>query len=126
LPAAAQSTSMDDQVAALERSHLEEALRATDWNVSHAAARLGIARNTLRYRMSKHGLTPPAQPARPRSRSSAVSPPASDLTVPKTGGPHSQTVEWQRQRITFVQTTAGACSVEAPASDLGRLMQEVL
>src|SRR5262249_20220630 len=33
-----------------ERAHLQEALKATGWNVSRAAARLGISRNTIRYR----------------------------------------------------------------------------
>ena len=124
--AVAQSASVDDQVAALERSRLEEALRATNWNVSHAAARLGMARNTLRYRMSKHGLVPPGQPARPRSPRSVASHPASDVTTPTVASAPSRTIEWERRRITFVQTTIGTGSVEAPASDLGRLMEEVL
>ena len=40
-----------------ERARLLEALEATDWNLSRAAARLGLPRNTLRYRLDKHGLT---------------------------------------------------------------------
>jgi DNA-binding NtrC family response regulator/tetratricopeptide (TPR) repeat protein len=114
-PIAAQSGSMDEQVAALERSHLEEALQATNWNISHAAERLGIARNTLRYRMSKHGLTPPSKHAVPRSRPAAAAP-----------SPRSRSIEWERRRITFVQTEIGAGNLEATASDIARLMEEVL
>ena len=50
-------------------AHLVEALRQTGGNVTRAAARLGISRDTLRYRMEKHGLTregperPPRQSA---------------------------------------------------------------
>ena len=39
-----------------ERAALEDALRETDWNISRAAERLGITRNTIRYRMEKYGL----------------------------------------------------------------------
>ena len=53
----AQSGPVDEVVAEVERAHLEGALRATDWNVSRAAARLGLPRNTLRYRIKKHGLS---------------------------------------------------------------------
>ena len=51
-----------------ERAHLLEALEATGWNVTRAAARLDISRNTIRYRMEKHGLRSgaPAPPRRPR------------------------------------------------------------
>jgi DNA-binding NtrC family response regulator/tetratricopeptide (TPR) repeat protein len=41
-----------------ERVRLLEALARTGWNVSQAAALLGIPRNTLRYRIAKHGLRP--------------------------------------------------------------------
>ena len=47
-----------------ERAALEEALRTTDWNISRAAERLGITRNTIRYRMEKYGLRPDAARAR--------------------------------------------------------------
>lgn len=39
-----------------ERARLLEVLRAAGWNISHAADRLGIPRNTLRYRLERHGL----------------------------------------------------------------------
>ena len=41
---------------ALERQHLLDALEANGWNVSLAARALQITRDTLRYRMAKHGL----------------------------------------------------------------------
>ncbi|MGH7265847.1 MAG: sigma-54 interaction domain-containing protein, partial [Candidatus Rokuibacteriota bacterium] len=50
----------DDAVTRLERERdqLLGALRETGWNISRAAARLQIPRNTLRYRIEKHGLRP--------------------------------------------------------------------
>jgi transcriptional regulator of acetoin/glycerol metabolism len=41
---------------AMEREHLLAALLASEWNVSRAAKRLHISRDTLRYRMERHGL----------------------------------------------------------------------
>lgn len=41
---------------ALERSMLEQALARTGGNKAQAAALLGLTRNTLRYRLEKHGL----------------------------------------------------------------------
>jgi DNA-binding NtrC family response regulator len=40
-----------------EKSLLEQALRETGGNQTRAAQRLGISRDTLRYRMKKHGIT---------------------------------------------------------------------
>lgn len=40
----------------MERGHLQRALEASGRNVSKAAALLGISRDTLRYRMERHGL----------------------------------------------------------------------
>ena len=44
----------------VERRLLWEALRAVEWNRTRAAQLLGISRDTLRYRIEKHGLRPPA------------------------------------------------------------------
>jgi two-component system, NtrC family, response regulator AtoC len=41
---------------AMERQHLLAALEANHWNVSLAARALQVSRDTLRYRMAKHGL----------------------------------------------------------------------
>lgn len=43
----------------MERDMLLKALAATEQNVSQAARLLGISRDTLRYRMDKHGLRQP-------------------------------------------------------------------
>jgi DNA-binding NtrC family response regulator len=46
------STSLES----VEREHLLHALQATNWNVTQAARKLDISRDTLRYRMERHGL----------------------------------------------------------------------
>jgi DNA-binding NtrC family response regulator len=48
------------QLAAVERDLLQRALEHTRWNVTHAARLLGLSRDTMRYRIDKFGLLPPA------------------------------------------------------------------
>lgn len=52
-PATAEGQSLE----ALERSHLQHALDQSAGNVTQAARLLGISRDTLRYRMDRHGLS---------------------------------------------------------------------
>jgi DNA-binding NtrC family response regulator len=76
---------VDEQTASLERARIEEALRAEAWNISRAAARLGLARNTLRYRMERHGLLEPSDGRRGRADAaigSVVPEPAAAASVP--------------------------------------------
>jgi two-component system, NtrC family, response regulator AtoC len=47
---------------AMERSAIVNALQLFDGNVSRAARELGISRDTMRYRMEKHGLEAQARP----------------------------------------------------------------
>jgi transcriptional regulator with GAF, ATPase, and Fis domain len=68
LPVQRQSGTTSDTLHAVERSHIEEVLRACDWRINgagNAAERLGLHPNTLRFRMKKLGIT----------RSSAAVPP---------------------------------------------------
>ncbi|HEX2437076.1 MAG TPA: sigma 54-interacting transcriptional regulator [Methylomirabilota bacterium] len=46
-----------DDDAERERRQVLDALEATDWNFTRAAARLGLPRNTLRYRVERLGLS---------------------------------------------------------------------
>jgi two-component system response regulator AtoC len=45
---------------AVERKLIARTLQRSGWNVTQAAERLGISRDTLRYRIEKHGLKPPS------------------------------------------------------------------
>ena len=83
---------VNEQVASLERARIEEALREEGWNLSRAAARLGLPRNTLRYRMERHGLLDGGEgPARRRGES------------PAAGTASAPPVRWQRTRITLLE-----------------------
>jgi transcriptional regulator with AAA-type ATPase domain len=90
IPTSASRTgeSVDEQIARLERGRIEEALRAEGGNLSRTAARLGLPRNTLRYRMERHGLLD-ADASSPRRK-----PEASSQAAP---------VQWQHTRVTLLQ-----------------------
>ncbi len=81
---------VNDEMDALERGRIEEALRADGWNISRAAARLGLPRNTLRYRMERHGITDGGESTtrRPRAKPTSVD--------------ASPQVRWQRARMTLL------------------------
>ncbi|MBP6006424.1 MAG: sigma-54-dependent Fis family transcriptional regulator [Rhodoferax sp.] len=55
-PASAKLSAGGVSLDAMEREHLLTALTTCDWNVSRAAKYLHISRDTLRYRMERHGL----------------------------------------------------------------------
>jgi two-component system response regulator AtoC len=60
------SSNIDQEIGSLERSRIAEALEAAGGNLSRAAAQLGLPRNTLRYRMERHGLSEAATTKRRR------------------------------------------------------------
>src|SRR5262245_388359 len=86
-------------VAGAERSALEEALRETDWNISRAAAPLGITRNTLRYRIEKHGLHPDVVSPRRGRRLPA---PAAAQPTPSPPSPETP-ARSELRRLTFLR-----------------------
>ena len=77
---------MESALADLERATLATALAETQWNISTAAARLGLTRNKLRYRIDKYGLRPgdARAAARPRAarRGGHATPPAPIASAP--------------------------------------------
>jgi DNA-binding NtrC family response regulator/predicted ATPase len=101
-----------------ERAHLLEALEATGWNVTRTAARLGVSRNTLRYRIEKHGLRPggPAPPRRQvRPTPVAVEPPAPAPAEPEES-PVPAAIRWERRRLTLLRALAAPDPGEALAA----------
>src|SRR5216684_3484319 len=74
------------------RQHLLRVLEQSAGNISHAAARLGIARNTLYARLEKYGVRshrpPPRRPSRPE-------------TAPAPA-PTGTRIQWERRGITLL------------------------
>jgi tetratricopeptide (TPR) repeat protein len=102
---------LEEAVGSAERAQLLEALRETSWNISRAAGLLGITRNTLRYRMEKHGLRAGATPTRPRRRvepgirAEGETPAAPRVPAPPGAVPPPIRIRWERQRLTLLRAT---------------------
>jgi transcriptional regulator with AAA-type ATPase domain/tetratricopeptide (TPR) repeat protein len=109
VPAPVRGVSVNEQIAIVERTRIEEALRAEEWNISRAAARLGLARNTLRYRMERHGLFD--EQANPRRRSESAPGDVGDRGRLQTRP--SSPVRWERVRITILHADIAAADPEA-------------
>jgi tetratricopeptide (TPR) repeat protein/MoxR-like ATPase len=105
-----------------EPEHLLAELRASGWNVSRAAARLGLSRNMLRYRIRKHALvrggpTPdtavePAFAPEPAPPAPLASPPA--------------TVRWERRALTLLAVAVDQAGAAPALPDSARLFESAL
>jgi non-specific serine/threonine protein kinase len=67
--------SLRETLDAVERERLLRALNESEWNISQAAAQLGLPRGTLRYRIARHGLAPAPPSLVSRPRESPPTPP---------------------------------------------------
>jgi transcriptional regulator with PAS, ATPase and Fis domain len=114
-----------------ERDQLLDVLRETSWNVSRAATRLGLTRNTLRYRLEKHRLTPPKgrteSDSKGRARDAAA-PPAAEL-VPAVPAPRlPPVVRWERRPVTLLSAVllgpATGASLAEQSRALGLLVDK--
>ncbi|HEV8438900.1 MAG TPA: sigma 54-interacting transcriptional regulator [Methylomirabilota bacterium] len=102
------------------REHLLAVLNQTGWNLSRSASLLGIARNTLRARIRKHGLRSGAEadePAPPAEPPSADLPAAAARPV-RTAAP----IRWEYRRITLLRVTFHAPDEAEPALDSSRAL----
>jgi DNA-binding NtrC family response regulator len=120
---AGDSISLKDAVGSVEREHLLEVLRQTNWNISRAAARLGVPRNTLRYRIQKHGLSPGGSETRPRQR--AARPPAVSARVPPEV-PAPTGVRWERRRLTLLRAVLVSPRGESSSLDSSQQLEVLL
>jgi transcriptional regulator with AAA-type ATPase domain/tetratricopeptide (TPR) repeat protein len=114
-----QRAAFADQSENGERERLLEALRQTDGNVSRAATWLNVSRNTLRYRMEKHGLGPAASQAPQRSpvRTEIAETPAA-TSLPK---PLPPVVRWERRHLAMLRA-----ALIAPSEELARDTSDAL
>ncbi|MGH7412226.1 MAG: sigma 54-interacting transcriptional regulator [Candidatus Methylomirabilis sp.] len=105
---------LKDAVGSVERTHLLEALRQTNWNITRAAAGLGISRDTLRYRIQKHGLRPGGVKPLSRRKITQAGAPAPEVQAAVPAAvPAPATVRWERRRLTLLR----AVLVVPPALD---------
>src|SRR5215831_13438675 len=99
--------SHEEAMGEVERERLLAALQQTNWNVTHAAERLGVSRDTLRGRMKKYALRPDSSSPVARRRflraGSAPAPPPGAGTVP---------LRWEPRRVTLLR----AVLVDSPGA----------
>jgi len=94
-----------------ERRVLLDVLESTAWNFTRAAARLGLPRNTLRYRAERLGLAPEGQPERRRGGRPPGTPrpvEAAAVPAPADTAPGTQRVTLLLARLAAGRETTGA------------------
>jgi len=107
-----------DAVARVERERVLKALERTGWNVTRAAGDLGISRDTLRYRILKHGLQRPPVAS---SRRTTEGPQAGHaLTGTPPGTTPAPVVRWDARRIALLRVALSPPSAEDPPARIGR------
>ena len=115
--AAVPDQALDTALGTVERARLLEALDETYWNVTRAARRLGISRDTLRYRIAKHGLRPggsrTAPPPEPAVPPPSLASPSRAAIVPDAP---ASAVRWEQRRVTFLRAV-----IDGPPLDDDRL-----
>ena len=116
-----ESPALADALGSVERAHLVDALRQTGGNVTRAAARLGISRDTLRYRMAKHGMgraesgrTAPNRDraTRPDPGRATAAPASLEAPPPREPARHAAPAEagaplavrWESRRLAFLRS----------------------
>jgi DNA-binding NtrC family response regulator/tetratricopeptide (TPR) repeat protein len=122
-PRAGRSVALDDAMRDVERAHLLDALEASDGNITRAAARLGIPRNTLRYRLDQHGLGLEARSARRRGGR----PPGSQVHPdrPATPAPSGARPSESR-RLTLLYVALVSSRAEPHSPEMTRALEGVI
>ena len=101
----------------LTQQRLLAALEETDWNISHTAARLGVARNTVYARLEKFGLRPLAGlKTTGERREEAVALP----TTPDTS------IRWERRAIALLRADISGSENHDGWSQSSRALEAIL
>jgi transcriptional regulator with AAA-type ATPase domain/tetratricopeptide (TPR) repeat protein len=100
-----------------ERRVLLEVLESTGWNFTRAAARLGLPRNTLRYRAERLGLAPEGQAERRRGGRPPAAPRPVETAPAPTRAP-SDTATRETRRVTLLEARV------APGWETTRAIEE--
>src|SRR5215472_7849347 len=102
------------------REHLLATLERTQWNISQAAALLGITRNTLRARIKRLKLSPDPRRAAPRAPAAPRSAPASRPAAPPPSTAPASAIRWENRRVALVRAALVRPDADAGLSDTSR------
>jgi DNA-binding NtrC family response regulator/tetratricopeptide (TPR) repeat protein len=114
---------LEDAMRDVERARLLDALEASGGNITRAAERLGLPRNTLRYRLDRHGLALEADSPRRRGGRPAGSVPRPDSAV-ATPAPASPVAE--SRRLTLLRVALVSPRAEPHSSEMSRALEGVM
>jgi len=111
-----QDLALRTEVERFEREQVLVALLETKWNISFAADRLGMPRNTLRYRMARYGLRSEGHSPRRRKTSRSDEPDSARLAPNKSPRSANQTapVERRGRQVTWLQASFSDSPDPAP------------
>ncbi len=112
-------STVDQEVSSLERSRIEDALRSAGGNISRAAAQLGLPRNTLRYRMERHGLSDGA--GRKRGSDGRGRRAAEDVARDRA---EADPVRWQRSRVALLDVQVADADDSIPEHERRHLLEQ--
>ena len=120
--------SLDREVTDIERARVLAALEQAGWNVSHAAERLGISRNKLRYRIARYGLRRDGRPAPRRASPPAPRIPAAGPVevAASPAPPRSGALRWESRRLVLLQARLASHGEARPSSEVGHLLETVV
>jgi transcriptional regulator with AAA-type ATPase domain/tetratricopeptide (TPR) repeat protein len=114
--------SIDQQIASLERDRIEETLHEVGGNISRAAARLGVPRNTLRYRMDRLGLTEGGSGSKRKRAADTADAPAVRALEQQLAA--EDPVRWQRTRVALLDVQVADADAAAAEHEHGRALEE--
>jgi DNA-binding NtrC family response regulator/tetratricopeptide (TPR) repeat protein len=118
----ATDASLGDRLEAWERAELGRALDECRGNVVRAAARLGITRGTIRYRIAKYDLRPSASRARRRRASPASPERHQPAAVPRA----LAATRWEPRLIALLEVTLRPLEADAASADFSRVFDVVV
>jgi DNA-binding NtrC family response regulator/tetratricopeptide (TPR) repeat protein len=111
-----------DAVEDVERRRIGQVLAETGGNISRAAARLGVPRSTLRYRLEKLGVQEAVPPVAP----DAGMPPAEGPEAREPAASLARPVDWQRRHLALLRIALIPGADRPSVSREQRLLDEVL
>src|SRR5207244_10906833 len=106
---------------AQQRHLLVGALDPSRGNITRAAAHLGIHRNTLRYRLAKHELTPRAA----ASDGEGVQPVTSGAVTSSPAAPAAKVIRWE-ERLVAVLGVSIVAAVAGTTFDLAAMIADLI
>ena len=106
------------------REQLVEALDGTAWNITQAAALLGITRNTVRAHIKRYGLRPAAEVGEPHP-AGAEEHQTTDVVETAVVSAVASRVRWEYRRVTFVRVRI-LTSPETPPATTAHVLDGII